>query len=199
MESHFPVSTNQQPGSIVLNKANDASRGTSLVLSDVPTGNKVGTTPNSLSNIDDSNRGSPPNHSRAIPKSLSFLPNYDLDDCRDAPLDPQNFRIADCQGRIGELVKKPQGSRLFLSYSSKLMTNIYRMIQQFIPKATPLDLDIIIEEILPHLRDILLDPYSSSMFQTLLQHSSPEQRMILLRSVRLTLYNKRELNFSSFL
>ena len=42
---------------------------------------------------------------------------------------------------------------------------------------------MIVGEIIPYLRDIMLDPYSNSMFQKLLQHSTPEQRMALLKSV----------------
>ena len=57
------------------------------------------------------------------------------------------------------------------------------MIQQFIPKASQMELEVLISELMPVLKDIMLDPYSNYMLLTLLQHSSPEQRNSLLKNV----------------
>lgn len=113
--SQFATYGNHQTtGSLVLNKQGDVSRGpNSLVLSDTHTvqTQKVITTPNSLSNIDDL-RSSPQLQPQKFTKSLSFLPNYETEDGGD-PIDPQTFKVSDYQGRIGELAMKPQGSRYF--------------------------------------------------------------------------------------
>lgn len=65
----------------------------------------------------------------------------------------------------------------------KLIITFYRAIQNFIPKANSLELDVIIFELKPHLTDVLLDPYANHMFQTLMHHSSPTQRITLLSNV----------------
>ncbi|CAD8126428.1 unnamed protein product [Paramecium sonneborni] len=72
------------------------------------------------------------------------------------------------RGNIVNFVKTQHGSRL---------------IQKYFTICTQIELDQILQEIAPHLPDLMIDPYANYMFASLSQSCAPHQRLYILQTI----------------
>lgn len=82
----------------------------------------------------------------------------------------EEFRAEDFVGKMAELVKTYQGSKI---------------LQKHISTADKEDLDLVVRELGEKIGDLLLDPYANYIIQTLMQNGSPNQRLYLLQKMAL--------------
>jgi len=80
----------------------------------------------------------------------------------------EEFRAEDFVGKMAELVKTYQGSKI---------------LQKHISTADKEDLDLVVRELGEKIGDLLLDPYANYIIQTLMQNGSPSQRLYLLQKM----------------
>lgn len=110
--SHLASYVNQQNihgNSAVGNKPGEPNqKANSLIFA-----SQLGTTSASLNNIEEIERSGSDLQTKQ-PNSLSFLPDYDQDDQGDIFTEPQQFRIMEHQGKVGELAVTPSGSKYSL-------------------------------------------------------------------------------------
>lgn len=80
----------------------------------------------------------------------------------------EEFRAEDYVGKMAELVRTYQGSRV---------------LQKHISTADKEDLDMVVKELGEKIGELLLDPYANYIIQTLMQNGAPNQRLYLLQKI----------------
>ena len=78
------------------------------------------------------------------------------------------FQLDQYLGKLDQSARSYQGSK---------------DLQQFITRASPQEIDLIVSKISQNIQELMLDPYANYMIQTLIQNCSPEQRYMLLQKI----------------
>ncbi|CAK73217.1 unnamed protein product (macronuclear) [Paramecium tetraurelia] len=99
------------------------------------------------------------------------LQSFQLEETIQTPIDEWTEDLQNLEqirGNVVNFVKTQHGSRL---------------IQKYFTTCTQIELDQLLQEIGPHLPDLMIDPYANYMFGSLSQSCAPHQRLYILQTI----------------
>ena len=103
-----------------------------------------------------------------VPTNGTFVQHFTQDKLPvDAPLEQ-------LEGRFLQLAQEQNGCRY---------------LQQRIAREGPSGASLVLREVFPHLVQLMMDPFANYMYQKLLEHAAPEQRLQMLEAVQASLYD----------